>query len=344
MKDRYQFASDNSASICPEAWEALARANMDHVGSYGNDAITKAAKQKIRDFFETDCEVFFVFTGTAANALLVSAMCERYETMLCHEYAHIETDECSAPEFFGAGSKVRGIGGANGKIDTKLLIKRLEQPKEVHFSPASALSISLPTELGTVYSLAELKELGDICRKYDVWFHVDGARITNAIVSLGCSPAEITWKAGVDALSFGGTKQGLGFSEAIVIFNKELAQGFAHRQKQAGQLASKMRFLSAPWAEFLNEEIWDRYARNANQMAQEVVKMLSAFGFKPVWDVQANAAFYQFPEKITQGLDTRGWHIYDFHQGTRRLMTSWSSRPEHIEELKRDIAQLLSKQ
>jgi threonine aldolase len=316
---------------------------VDSIGSYGNDSITKEAKQKIQDFFETRCDVFFVFNGTAANALLVSAMCERYETVLSHQYAHIETDECSAPEFFGAGTKVKGIPGAGGKIDFKALKQRLEMPKEVHFSPAAALSISLPSELGSVYSLAEMQQLGEMCREHDVWFHVDGARITNALVSLGCKRADLTWKAGVDAVSFGGTKQGLGFSEAVVIFNPELAKGFAYRQKQAGQLASKMRFLSAPWTVFLNDGVWDRYARNANQMAQSLVQMLAGFGFKPVWDVQANAAFYRLPKELHENLEKRGWHIYPFAEDTVRFMTSWSSRPEHIEALKRDIGELLSK-
>lgn len=343
MKDKYYFASDNSAPVCPEAWEALTRVNVDAVGSYGNDAITRDAKQKVRDFFGTDCEVFFVFNGTAANALLVAAMCERFETVLSHQYAHIETDECSAPEFFGAGTKVKGIPGPGGKIDLELLKQRLQIPREVHFSPAAAVSVSQPSELGAVYSPAEMKALGDICRVHDVWLHVDGARLTNAIVSANSSPADLTWKAGVDAVSFGGTKQGLGFSEAVVIFDRELAKNFAYRQKQGAQLASKMRFLSAPWATFLSDGIWDRYAKNANQMAAQLVQMLSTFGFEPVWKVQANAAFYRLPAKLYRNLEDRGWHIYPFAEDTIRFMTSWNSRPEQIAELKQDLAELLSK-
>ncbi len=344
MNDKYYFASDNSAPVCPEAWEALTRANVDAIGSYGNDAITRDAKQKVRDFFGTDCEVFFVFNGTAANALLVAAMCERFETVLSHQYAHIETDECSAPEFFGAGTKVKGISGPGGKMDFKLLKQRLQMPREVHFSPVAAVSVSQPSELGSVYSAEEMRELGEICRTHDVWLHVDGARLTNAIVAAGCSPADLTWKAGVDAVSFGGTKQGLGFSEAVVIFDRELAKDFAYRQKQGGQLASKMRFLSAPWSVFLNDGIWDRYAKNANQMAADLSKMLGGFGLKPVWEVQANAAFYRLPAGLHEKFEQRGWHIYPFAEETIRFMTSWNSRPEQIAELKNDLSQLLSKQ
>jgi len=343
-KDRYYFASDNSAPVCPEAWEALTRANVDAVGSYGNDSITHDAKQKIRDFFGTNCEVFFVFNGTAANSLLISAMCERYETVLTHHHAHIETDECSAPEFFGAGTKLKGLPGNVAKIDFKTLKQRLEAPREVHFSPAGAVSVTQPSELGAIYSAAEMRELGEMCRINDVWLHVDGARLTNALVASNCSPAELTWKAGVDCLSFGGTKQGLGFSEAVVIFDPELAKGFAYRQKQGAQLASKMRFLSAPWSVFLNDGVWDRYARNANQMASELVQMLATFGLKPVWEVQANSAFYRLPSGLHAGLENLGWHIYPFAEETIRFMTCWSSRPEQIAELKADIAQLLSKQ
>jgi threonine aldolase len=343
MRAKYYFASDNSAPVCPEAWEALTRANVDAIGSYGNDTITQEAKSKIRDFFERDCEVFFVFNGTAANALLVASMCDRFETVLSHQHAHIETDECSAPEFFGAGTKVKGIPGDAGKIDIESLKKRLEFPKAVHFSPAAALSVSQPSELGRVYSPAEMRELGEICRHSDIWLHVDGARLTNAIVAAGCSPAELTWKAGVDAISFGGTKQGLGFSEAVVIFDPELAQGFAYRQKQGGQLASKMRFLSAPWTVFMQDGVWNRHAENANQMIRELVEMLSQFGFKPVWPVEANAAFYRLPPGLHQSLETLGWQIYPFVEDTIRFMTSWNSRPEQIAELKADIERLLSK-
>jgi threonine aldolase len=343
FKDRYYFASDNSAPVCPEAWEALTRANVDAIGSYGNDAITRDAKQKIRDFFQTDCEVFFVFNGTAANALLVSTMCERYETVLTHHHAHIETDECSAPEFFGAGTKLKGLPGKAAKLDFNAVKQRLQIPREVHFSPVGAVSVTQPSELGAIYSAAEMRELGEMCRTHDVWFHVDGARFTNALVASGSSAAELTWKAGVDCLSFGGTKQGLGFSEAVVIFNPELAKGFAYRQKQGAQLASKMRFLSAPWAVFLNDGIWDRYAKHANQMTQDLVKMLATFGFNPVFEVQANSAFYRLPQELHQKLEQRGWHIYPFAEETVRFMTCWNSRPEQIAELKSDLSELLSK-
>jgi threonine aldolase len=246
----------------------MQEANADHEVSYGNDTWTQRASDLLREIFEKDCEVFFVFNGTAANSLALSSLCQSYHSFLCHEIAHIETSECGAPEFFANGSKILLLKGANGKIDPKDIDRAVNKRKDIHYPKPRALSLTQATEVGTVYSLAELRALTEEARRYGLRVHMDGARFANAVASLNVSPAEATWKSGVDVLCFGGTKNGIAIGEAVVFFDRELAKEFDYRCKQGGQLASKMRFLSAPWTGLLKDGAWLKHARHANAMAQ----------------------------------------------------------------------------
>src|SRR5439155_10422088 len=244
---RYEFASDNTAAICPEAWAALEEANADAVASYGEDRWTERVCDRIREIFETNCDVYFVFNGTAANALALAQLCQSFHSIICHRHSHIQTDECGAPEFFTKGSKLVLIGGANGKIDLGQAKAVVARQNELHSHKPGAISIAQATEFGTVYMRDEIAVIADVARAHDLFLHMDGARFANAIVSLNCAPKAITWEVGVDVLCFGGTKNGTGAGEVVIFFRKEISREFDYRVKQPGQLGSKMRFLAAPW-------------------------------------------------------------------------------------------------
>src|SRR5512137_3067488 len=265
--NRRQFASDNYAGICPEAFAAMVEANQGHEVSYGDDTWTAKASNLIRDVFETDCEVFFVFNGTSANSLSLASLCQSYHSILCHELAHVETSECGAPEFFANGTKVLLLPGADGKVEPKAIELAVHRRSDIHYPKPRVLSLTQATELGTVYSLAELRAVTDVARRCHLRVHMDGARFANAVVALGVTPKEITREAGVDVLCFGGSKNGMALGEAVVFFNRGLAAEFDYRCKQAGQLCSKMRFLAAPWVGLLKDGAWLRHSRHANAMA-----------------------------------------------------------------------------
>ena len=241
------LASDNTSGLCPEAMDYLARANVADDLAYGNDAWTTAASDGFRDLFETDCEVFFVFNGTAANSLALASLCQSYHSVICHELAHIETDECGGPEFFSNGSKLLTVAGDNGRITPEGIEATVTRRGDIHYPRPKVISLTQATEVGTVYDLADLRAIREVADRHDLRVHMDGARFANACAGLDVSPAELTWRAGVDVLCFSGTKNGLGFGEAVIFFDKRLALDFEYRCKQAGQLASKMRYLSAPW-------------------------------------------------------------------------------------------------
>ncbi len=271
---RYEFASDNTAAICPEAWAALQEANADAVPSYGDDRWTAGVCDRIREIFETDCDVYFVFNGTAANALALAQLCQSFHSVGCHEYSHIQTDECGAPEFFTKGSKLLLIGGANGKIDIGQAEKMIASQNELHSHKPRAISIAQATEFGTVYTRAEIAAIAEFARARKMFLHVDGARFANAVASLNCAPKAITWEVGVDVLCFGGTKNGTAAGELVIFFKKELSREFDYRVKQAGQLGSKMRFLAAPWLGLLTNDVWLRNAQHANHTARQLASRL----------------------------------------------------------------------
>jgi threonine aldolase len=330
----YAFASDNTAGICPEALAALAAANAGRVPSYGDDAHTAEAKQMFAEVFETACDVFFVFNGTAANALVLAALCQRHHGILCHEFSHVESDECGAPEFFTGGSKVIPIAAPHAKLRPADLEPVMHRGHGVHFPKIRALSLTQSTELGTVYTPDELRALTDFAHGRGLAVHVDGARFANAVAALGLrgfSPADITWRAGVDVLCFGGTKNGLLATEAVVFFNRELAREFDYRVKQSGQLASKMRFAAVQWTALLREGGWLRHGAHANRQAQQLAAGLRALGFNLIAPVEVNGVFVELPPRVAAGLEARGWHFYKFVGAHGyRLMCSWATSDAEV--------------
>ena len=263
------FASDNYAGICPEALEALIAANNSgHEPAYGDDSWTNQVCDRLRDLFQTDCEVFFVFNGTAANSLALASLCQSYHSVICHELAHIETDECGGPEFFSGGSKLLTAPGIGGKLTPDAIEAVVTRRADIHYPKPKVVTLTQSTEVGTVYTVEEVRAIAAIAKRRHLKVHMDGARFANAVAALDVHPSEITWRAGVDVLCFGGTKNGLPVGEAVVFFDRSLADDFAYRLKQAGQLASKMRFISAPWLGLLDNDVWLRNARHANAMAR----------------------------------------------------------------------------
>jgi len=341
------FASDNYAGVCPEALRYMVEANASgHELAYGNDSWTNRVCDGIRTLFETDCEVFFVFNGTAANSLALAALCQSYQSVICHESSHVETDECGGPEFFSNGSKLITSKGALGKLDPVAVEALITRRSDIHSPRPKALTLTQATEVGTIYSVEEVKALSDVAHRHGMAVHMDGARFANAVASLGVSPADITWRAGVDVLCFGGTKNGLPVGEAVVFFNRALAQDFAYRVKQAGQLASKMRFISAPWLGLLDNDVWLRNARHANAMAQLLNARLSAIpGISVAFPVQANAVFAEIPKAVADTMrNEMGWHFYDFiASGGSRLMCAWDTPPEMVERFAADLGGLMAK-
>lgn len=336
---RHQFASDNTAGICPEAWTALEQANSDYAPSYGEDQWTAKVCERVRELFEIDCDVYLVFTGTAANALGLSQLCQPFHGVICHERAHIQTDEAGAMEFYTGGSKLFLTKTHNGKIDLGEAEDLFEQQVELHGHMIKVISIAQATELGTVYTPAEVEAVGAFSRAHKMLFHMDGARFANAVASLGAAPNTITWEAGVDVLSFGGTKNGLAAGELVVFFNKELSRDFQYRVKQAGHLGSKMRFLAAPWLGLLNQDVWLRNARHANHAARELARRLQKeANVESVFPVESNSVFVRLRDQLVNELHARGWRFYKFLEpDIYRLMCSWSTTEEEISLLVGDV-------
>jgi threonine aldolase len=342
-KERFEFASDNTAAICPPAWAALAEANAAAEVSYGDDKWTRRVVDQVREILETDCEVFLVFNGTAANALALAHLCRSFHAVICHEYAHSQTDECGAPEFFSGGAKLVPTPGANGKLDLTHVESKLLRHQDVHSPKPRVISLTQATEFGTVYQREEIETIAGFARKHSLLVHMDGARFANAVAALDCAPKAITWQAGVDVLCFGGTKNGTAAGELVVFFKKELAHEFDYRAKQAGQLASKMRFLAAPWVGMLADGAWIENARHANKCAKLLAEKLSAvLGSGPAFPCEASAVFYRMPDPLVRRLQERGWRFYKFIEpDVYRLMCSWSVTQKDIDDFVGDVKECL---
>jgi threonine aldolase len=333
-----QFASDNYAGICPEAMQAMEEANRGHVTSYGDDPWTAKASDAFRELFETDCEVYFVFNGTAANSLALAALCQSYHGVICGDQSHVNTDECGAPEFFSNGSKLLIAPSEDGKLTPAAIRELATKRQDIHYPKPRAVTITQSTETGRVYSLAELRAISEECKAHNLLLHMDGSRLANACASLGCSPAEVTWKSGVDVLCFGGTKNGMAVGEAVLFFDRKLAADFDYRCKQAGQLASKMRFLSAPWVGLLESGAWLRNATRANDAAKHFAAQIEGIpGVRLTGPVEANAAFLEAPEAVLNKLHERGWRFYTFIGGAARFMFPWDSDLVRVDALCRDL-------
>ncbi|HET6439755.1 MAG TPA: low specificity L-threonine aldolase [Anaeromyxobacter sp.] len=336
---RRQFASDNYAGICPEALAALAEANDGHAPSYGDDRWTAEAADLIRETFEADCEVFFAFNGTAANSLALSSLCQSYHSIVCHETAHVETDECGAPEFFSNGTKVLTVSGPKGKLGPEAVEQMVRRRKDIHYPKPRVVSVTEPTELGTLYAPAELSRIGERARALGLRMHMDGARFANAVAALRVRPRALSRDAGVDVLCLGGTKNGMAVGEAVIFFDRSLAGEFEYRCKQAGQLASKMRFLAAPWVGMLRGGAWLSRARHANEMAALLARLLEgAENVRLLYPVEANAVFASIPPTAAERLRARGWRFYDFiGSGGARFMCAWDVTPEDVQAFAADV-------
>ena len=347
MEGTRTLASDNWSGLCPEALSWLIRANEGSVPPYGRDDWSLSVSDKIRAFFETDAEIFFASSGTAANSLVLAHLVTSYSSVLCHEASHIHLDECGAPGFFGNGSGITPISRSpDGRITQLELQRALDNPRDLRFQPPGALSLTQTSECGTLYQADTIHSLNRCAKQHGLHTHMDGARLLMATEALQIHPSEITWKAGVDVLVLGASKLGGGVGDAIIFFNRDLARGFEYRLKQAGQVTSKMRLMTAPWLGLLEGNHYQRYARHALELAEQLELALAEQGFMPWVERQANAVFVDFPEDLAQWLRSKGWVFhnisYDADNQVVRLMTGWDTTRDTIEAFSDDLHQGLA--
>ncbi len=340
------FQSDNAAGIAPEILAAIAQANAGAALAYGGDGWTERAERKFAEIFEREVAVFLVPTGTAANALALAHLTPPWGAVLCHEQAHIATDECGAPEFYGGGLKLVGLAGDAGKIAPADLQRAFDGGSwgGPHHVRPTVLSLSQATEAGTIYRPHEIRQLAEIAHARGLKVHVDGARIGNALARMNAAPAQATWMAGVDVLSFGATKGGALAAEAVVFFDPAHATDMSERRKRAGHLISKHRFVAAQIEAYLTEDLWLRLARHANAMADRLAAGLAAAGLLPAWPVEANEVFVTLPPPIDARLKAAGASYYPWtthapsraaeavREGTLvRLVTSFATTADEVD-------------
>ncbi len=342
---RHHFASDNYAGMCPNAARWFQQANgSGHEPAYGEDGWTQRVSEALREMFQTDCDIYFVFNGTAANSLALASLCQSYHSVICTPVAHIETDECGGPEFFSNGSKLMlteagSAAGKLGKLTPDAIEQLVTKRSDIHYPKPKVVSLTQATELGTVYTVEEVRAIAAIAKRRHLKVHMDGARFANAVAHLGCHPSDITWRAGVDVLCFGGTKNGLPVGEAVVFFDRDLSADFAYRVKQAGQLASKMRFISAPWLGLLEDDTWLVNARHANAMATRLHAAIKAVpGVEVLHPPEANAVFAKLPAAAATALRAEGWRFYEFIAGGGcRFMCAWDTPEAAVDAFAADI-------
>ena len=332
-----RFFSDNAAAAHPAVIEAIARSN--HLDTaYDGDALSQSLDRTFSDLFETDVRTFWVLTGTAANCLALAALCPGYGGIICHKDAHIEVDEAGAPGFFADGAKLMLVDGPGAKLSAESVDAAVGRVrKDVHQVQPKALSITNATEYGLVYSAAEVASLGETAKRHSLSFHMDGARFANAAVSTGASPADLTWRAGVDALSFGFVKNGGLNAEALILFRTELADEIAVRRKRAGHLASKGRMFAAQILALLENDLWLDNARSANAAAQ---KIANAAGQRLIYPVEANEIFVRATAAEAESLRAKGFDFYDWGPDEIRFVTSWDQGGEPVDQLAAAIAAL----
>ncbi len=332
-----RFFSDNAASVHPSVLAAMAACNSVDT-AYDGDALSKSLDGVMSDLFETEVTALWVTTGTAANSLALASLCPPYGSILCHRDAHIQNDECGAPEFYTHGAKLALIEGDGAKITSEALADKLTAtPGGVHWAQPHALSITNATEYGRVYTPAEVGALGEVAKAHGLGFHMDGARFANALVTLGCAPADVTWRAGVDVLSFGFTKNGGLSTECLVYFDREKAKGVAERRKRAGHLLSKGRYLAAQVIALLQDDVWLTNARAANEGAK---KLGAACGHRLFQPVEANEVFARMTPDDAAKLRAQGFDFYDWADGEVRFVVSWDQPAAEIDAFAAAIAVL----
>ena len=334
-----RFFSDNAAPACPEALAAIAEANRLDT-AYDGDSWSQRLNAAFSALFEREVEALWVSTGTAANGLALAALCPAHGRILCHRQAHIEVDECGAPEFYTGGAKLLLGDGEGAKLTPEGVAAMADGVRlgDVHQAQPAALSITNATEYGRVYTAAETAALGRLCRERSLGFHVDGARFANAVARLGCAPADLTWRAGVDALSFGFTKNGALSADALILFDPSLAEATRYRRKRAGHLLSKGRYLAAQMLAMIEGDVWLRNARSANESASRLAEAAGAD--RVIHPVEANEVFIRLNAEEDVALRGQGFDFYEWGPGEARLVTSWDSDPAAVDALAAAISKL----
>ncbi|MCB1366150.1 MAG: low specificity L-threonine aldolase [Rhodobacteraceae bacterium] len=334
------FASDNAGPVAPEIMDALIRANDGHAMAYGTDHLTQALESRLRELFEApEARVFLLTTGTATNVLALATLTDPWQSVFCHRDAHIEVSECNAPEFYTGGAKLIGVDGPTGKIDPGALRSAMASLSD-QASPdtrCGTVSLTQVTDLGGVYTLDHIRAVTDIAREFGVPAHMDGARFANALVELDCSPAGMTWRAGIDALSFGGTKNGLMSAEAVIFFNPAHAYEFEHRRRRGAHLSSKQRYIAAQYLAYLDDGLWLDLARRANRAAARLEAGLKGLaGVTLVHPREANMLFTELARPIHARLRDAGAVYYaskasrDDHVAAR-LVTNWATTDADVD-------------
>jgi threonine aldolase len=341
MTRRVSFGSDNHSGVHPRVMEAIVRANEGHVHAYGNDPWTREALAHLHAIFGEDIDVAFTFNGTGANVVTLATICRPWESVICAETAHINVDECAAPERV-AGVKLVPVATPDGKLTPDLVRPHLTGFGFEHHAQPRVISVSQASEYGTVYTIAELRELGDLAHTHGLLLHVDGARFANACASLGCTAGEMLAGGGVDALSFGGTKNGMLFGEAVLLLHGAPADTLAFVRKQCGQLASKMRFVAAQFTAMLEDGLWLETAAHANAMAARIAQGLREIGVEVTQPVDANEVFAVLPADVVPPLADRfNFYTWDDIRSEVRLVASWDTQPEDVDELLAAVGEAL---
>ena len=341
-RERVKFASDNVAGACPEVLEAILKANDGDSTPYGNDQISSDLQNKFSEIFEKEVIVFPIASGTAANALALATMTPSFGNVYCHRLSHINTDECGAPEFYTGGAKLVNLQGINGKIIAEELNESISGKGIVHHTQPSSVSITQVCETGEVYQLDEIKKISEVAHKHNLNMHMDGARFANALVSLNTTPAEMTWKSGIDVLSFGATKNGCLAAEAIIFFKKELVGNLGFLMKRAGHLLSKMRFVSAQLDAYISNDVWLNNAKHSNEMGKKLSDGLAKHNsIEIAYPTEANEVFAKLPRDIIDHLNSEGYIINEDELDGKavRFVAAWNTHASDVESFLNSIKQ-----
>ncbi len=348
------FASDNTAGALPEVLDAIQAAAAGFAPSYATDPVTEAVSQRFAEIFEREVGVFLMSTGTAANALAISSVTPPWGAIFCHREAHIMADECGACEFYTGGAKMIGVTGDGAKYTADTLGQALaaHPPHKPHIVPPKTVGLTQATECGRIYQVAEIEAITEVARSHDMAVHMDGARFANAVASLGCAPAEVTWKAGVDLLSFGATKNGCVAAEAVIVFDKAKAEELSYRRMRAGHLISKSRFLAAQIEAYLKDDLWLKTAMHANRMAKRLSDGIASAGIGRVaWPVDANEVFAIVPRPVHEALQAAGAVFHDWpfagpeangagpDEALIRLVASFATTDAHVDDFLAALAE-----